>query len=231
MKFTEKQLCRAAKQADEILLAQLPDETECMNYEFSEEFEQKMELLIQYVKEGKIAPVKVSLGWRYYVRNGLVAVLLCFLTACVTMPEAVQAGYQKLVEVLETVVTEYTEYRYQSYEVADSEFHPMTLGYLPEGMEETSYRETETSVHILFQNERNYFEFEQRLITEENGMTYIVDTEDVQVERRYIGTEEVQLILKNGVYSFVWMHEANQITGQSNLPAEEIMKILEMCMD
>lgn len=231
MKFTEEQLRRAARRADEILLAQLPDEEECMEHEFSEEFERKMEELIQQVKDGTVPPAKVSMGWRYYVRNGMAAVLLCFLLACVTMPEAVLAGYQKLVEVIETVVTEYTEYRYQSNKAADSEFKPITLNYLPEGMQQTSYRETEASMHILFQNENSYFEFEQRLLTDENGMTYIIDTEGVQPEIRYIGTEEVQLILKDGVYSYLWIHESNQITGQSNLSAEEIMKILEMCIN
>lgn len=198
---------------------------------FSEEFERKMEELIQQVKDGTVPPAKVSMGWRYYVRNGVAAVLLCFLLACVTMPEAVLAGYQKLVEVIETVVIEYTEYRYQSNEAADSEFKLITLNYLPEGMQQTSYRETESSMHILFQNENSYFEFEQRLLTIENGMTYIIDTEDVQLEVRYIGTEEVQLILKDGVYSYLWIHESNQITGQSNLSAEEIMKILENCIN
>ena len=231
MKFTEEQLRRAARRADEILMSQLPDEEACMEHEFSEEFERKMEELIQQVKDGTVPPAKVSMGWRYYVRNGAAAVLLCFLLTCIAMPEAVLAGYQKLVEVIEIVVTEYTEYRYQSNKAADSEFKPMTLKYLPEGMQQTSYRKTESSVHILFQNENQYFEFEQRLLTIENGMTYIIDTEDVQAEVRHIGTEEVQLILKDGVYSYVWIHGSNQITGQSNLSAKEIMKILENCIN
>lgn len=226
MKFTEEQLRIAAKRADNRLFAQLPDEAACMDYTFSETFEQNMAQLIEQVKANKIAPVKVAMGWRYYTRNGLVAVLLCFMLSCIAMPDVVLAGYQKLVEVIETVVTEYTEYRYHSNETADAEFVPVTFGWLPEGMEEEKYSETENSAHFVLRNDSHYFRLDQRMITQSNEITYIVDTEDAELEKMYIGTEEVELILEEGVYSFVWLHEIYHLKGQSNLSSDEIMEIL-----
>lgn len=227
MRFTEEQLRLAAKRVDQRLLAQLPDESDCLDYQFSEAFEQKMHCLMEQVRNNQISPAKVSMGWRYYTRNGLVAVLLCFLLTWITMPEAVLAGYQKLVEVMETVVTEYTEYRYRSNETADAEFVPVTFGYLPEGMEEEEYREMGNSFRIILQSNNHYFRLVQRLLTEENGLTIKVDTEDAVVEKVYIKNEEVILILEDGVYNYIWLHGAYHFIGQSNLPADEIMEILK----
>ena len=226
MRFTEEQLRLAAKRVDQRLLAQLPDESDCLDYQFSEAFEQKMHCLMEQVRNNQISPAKVSMGWRYYTRNGLVAVLLCFLLTWITMPEAVLAGYQKLVEVIETVVTEYTEYRYHSNETADAEFVPVTFGYLPEGMEEVNRNMTERRMDVYFENHNQYFTLKQKLLTEENGMTIKVDTEDAVVEKVYIKNEEVILILKHGVYDYIWLHGVYHFVGQSNLPFTEIVKIL-----
>lgn len=226
MKFTEEQLRLAAKRVDERLLANLPKEAECMNYTFSDSFERNMNALIEQVKNNEISSAKAAMGWQYYTRNGLVAILLCFLLSCIAMPEAVLAGYQKLVEVIETVVTEYTEYRYHSSENADTEFVPVSFGWLPEGMTEVERNVTERRMNIYFENESEYFDFSQKLLTEENGMTYLVDTENVYQETYYIGTEKIQLILKNGVYDYIWIHGKYLISGQTNLLSEEIIEIL-----
>ena len=227
MRFTEEQLRFAAKRVDQRLLAQLPDESDCLDYQFSEALEQKMHCLMEQVRNNQIPPAKVSMGWRYYTRTGLVAVLLCFLLSCIAMPETVLAGYQKLVEVIETVVTEYTEYRYRSNESADAEFVPVTFGYLPEEMEEVEYREMGNSLRIVLRSNDHYFRLVQRLLTEENGLTIKVDTEDAEMETIYIGTEAVELIFEDGVYSFVWLHEFYHLKGQSNLSSDEIVGILK----
>ena len=227
MKFTEEQLRIAAKRADDRMFAQLPDEAVCMDYTFSETFEQNMAQLIEQVKADRIAPAKVSMGWRYYTRNGLVAVLLCFMLSCIAMPDIVLAGYQKLVEVIETVVTEYTEYRYHSSETADAEFVPVTFGWLPDGMEEVELELTERRMDVCFESETEYFEFRQKILTEENGMTYLVDTENADIENYYIGSETVQLVLKSGAYDYTWVHGKYLISGQTNLSSGEIVKILD----
>ena len=50
MKFTEEQLRIAARRADDRLFAKLPDEAACMDYTFSETFEQNMARLEQIVR-------------------------------------------------------------------------------------------------------------------------------------------------------------------------------------
>ena len=186
-----------------------------------------MQALIEKVKRGEIKQKRVSLGWQYHTRNGMVAVLLCFILIFLAAPEVLLAGYQKLVEVIETVVTEYTEYRYDSQEASDSEFEPVTFGYLPEGFIETDTYQRERLYSVVFRRNEQYFSLEQSILTEEDGLSYIVDTENAEIEQGYIEHEEVQLIYKDESYNYIWLHGKYLITGQSNLSADEIMKILE----
>ena len=54
-----------------------------------------------------------------------------------------------------------------------------------------------------------------------------MDTEDAFVERKQINGEEVILVLKDGVYNYIWIHNQYQISGISNLSAGEIEQIFE----
>ena len=57
--------------------------------------------------------------------------------------------------------------------------------------------------------------------------TYIADTEDANVKYGTIKGREVQLIEKKERIQFVWIYEAYCITGQTRLPEEEILRILQ----
>ena len=134
MKLDEGQLYRAAALADAMELALLPDTESCPKHEFSDEFERKMQELIGKIKRNEIRPYKVFLGWQYYAKRSIAALLICFLLACITVPEAVVAGYYKLLDAIERIVTEYTEYQYQSETSNDRVFEEVKFGYMPDGM-------------------------------------------------------------------------------------------------
>ena len=227
MKFTEEQLRIAAKQADDRLFEQLPDEAVCMAYTFSETFEQNMAQLIEQVKADRIAPAKVSMGWRYYTRNGLVAVLLCFMLSCMAMPDVVLAGYQKLVEVIETVVTEYTEYRYHSSETADAEFVPVTFGWLPDGMEEVWREENGNTVDSLYMdNNNNYLNIYQERMAGKKNAVYAVDRGDDKHTIVEVNGEELLLIDEKTKIQYVIMFENYRISGATNLATDELIRII-----
>ena len=226
MKLTDDQLHRAAALAQERLFSQLPQEEQCQHI-FSEQFEQNMQRLIAEWKQGNIQPDKVHMGWQYYTRNGIAAVLLCFLLACFTMPEVVQAGCQRIIEAVETVFEEYTEYRYHSDAAGDTEFVPLQFGYLPEGMVETDRDEQEALLYLFYESEKFYFLLNQEQITSDDAITYIVDTEDAMQQVIEIQGEDVQFIYKENRIQFIWLHGACRITGQTNLSEDEVIKILE----
>lgn len=226
MKLDDELLSRAATLVRDLKIKQLPHEDECPELIFSDKFEKNMQELIEKLERGEIRKKRVSMGWQYYVRNGIVAVLICFLLTCIAAPETVIAGYHKLIEVIETVVTEYTEYRYKVEKDASSEFKKLTFEFFPEGFLMTKERHTERSYHVAYENGEKYFTLEQRLITQENGMAYVVDTENADTKTLFINGDEVTLIAKDGVYNYLLVHDDYHIKGSSNMTEDTIIKIL-----
>lgn len=226
MKLNDAQLQRAASLADAIEMSFLPDQDNCPQHTFSEEFEAKMQHLIKRVRQSEIKPYRVFMGYAYYAKRSIAAVLIAFLLACVTVPEAVIAGYHKLIDVIENVVTEYTEYKYHSTVPGTAQFVPLEFGYLPEGLEQTRNNINEDRLNVMYKNEQYYFSLKQVLITE--GMAYgnTVDTENAQVEKKTLRGEELILIFKEDTITYVWDYGIYHISGISNLSLEEVEKIL-----
>ncbi|MBR5319210.1 MAG: DUF4367 domain-containing protein [Peptococcaceae bacterium] len=226
MKLTEDQLRRAARLAQHKDLSRLPETDDII---VSPRMEQKMQDLIQQVQRGEIKSARASLGWRYYAKTGIAAVLICFLLTCVTMPQAVIAGCQRLIQMVETVFEEYTQQEYTSNASADIQFVPVTFGYMPDRMIETKQEQIENSLRIVLENSETgqIFVLRQELLTEDTISTYIVDTEEAEKETLLILGETVEFIQKNGQIKFVWNHTAYRITGKTNLPMNEVTKILK----
>ena len=227
MKLTEETLRRAAVLADAMELASLPDKETCPQHCFSRQFEQEMETLLGKVERGEIATYSVHLGWPYYARRGVAAVLICFLLTCLAAPEAVQAGCAKLMEAVRYVVTEYTEYRYHSTVSEDTAFVPLEIGYLPEGMELAEKYEDESELHLLYRNGMQYFILDQRIITENSHLTYRIDTENARVERKVLREYEIDFSHKDGEIIYIWTYNQYLIAGGCNLSEEELEKILD----
>ena len=226
MKLNDTQLQRAASLANAIELSFLPDKEHCPKYTFSTEFEAKMQTLIRQVRQSEIKPYKVFMGYAYYAKRSIAAVLIAFLLACVTVPEAVIAGYHKLIDAIENVVTEYTEYKYHSTVPGTTQFVPLEFGYLPEGMEVVERYEDDTELYILLRSKNNHFIIKQLLVTEEDSLKYIVDTEDAYVETKLLFGVELDLIYKDDLIQYVWQYDKYHISGRSNLPINEVEKIL-----
>ena len=236
-KISEKELRQAAIQAEAYLQAQLPAPETCTN-RGSAQLEQRLQQLLAQVQRGEIMPAPLHMGWQYYTRNSAAAVLLCSLLACITMPEAVMAGCQTVIQAVKSVLVEYTEFHYTSTAPADTKFVPLQFGYLPEGLDEIEREENETNFDCLYSNEKRedwknnkeklkYINIRQHLLTEDTVSTYIVDTENAKVKNVRIQGENVEFILKEGRIQYIWLHGAYQITGQSNLPEDEVIKVLE----
>ncbi len=228
MKFTEDELRAAAVEVRRYMLSQLPDEDSCQHC-FSEQFEQDMEALRRKVRANQITQKQAFWGWPYYARRGIAAVLLCFVLACFTMPETVLAGYRYLIEVIETVWDEYTEFRYHSDASADTEFQPLELQYLPEGMEEVRREERDTSLFILYKDkERGYYlDIYQRVLTQISKLDSIEDNKDVDLKILITQDKKIRLKFKDERIYFSCYVNSYYIDGQTNLPEKDIVEILK----
>jgi len=227
MRFTEEELRRAAVRVQERQLAMLPPNEACTD-RFSPAYARKMEQLILDMERGKVPQAVVSMGWPYYMRRSVAAILLCFLLACVAMPDAVMAGYQKMLEAVQKIYEIYTEYRYNPQTASETEFVPLQPSYLPEGMEMVMKEESEENMDLLYLDKIHgrYFNMFQHLFIEDDSVTYIIDSENTDLEIVYLGDEEVKLFFKGDEISFIWLYNGYEITGKTNLSKAELLQIL-----
>jgi len=230
MKMDEKQLEQAFKQAMQMQIDAMPEESDCPEHTFSDAFEQDMHKLIGEMEEGNIKPAKAPMGWQYYTRRGLTVMLVCCLLTGIAMPDVVAAAYYKLIHAEERMFPEYTEYEVNSTASGESVLMPLELGYIPEDLriDMDAYNKDDTEIYIKLNNNEKFFTLNQMIVTENDSMTYIVDTENAEIEMVAFGDcEEVKLIFKRERYGYVWLHGRYFITGQSNLSRDEIIRILE----
>lgn len=229
--FSEEELYAAAEEAQEYLLSLLPPEDNCPPHEFSRAFTAKVEGIYKQLRACTLPHKRAALGWPYYARRTAAVLFLCLVLTCVAMPEAVMAGYQRLVEIVETIFEDYTEFRYRTEAVEKTEFVPLRLGYLPEGMEEVERDETTISLDVVYQGkQKEYVRIDQRIMKENDKTTYVVDTKKIPAGLDTARRENIKFIYQEKYEeeqnNVIWIYGEYRIVIQSNLPEEEIVKII-----
>ena len=229
-KFSDDDFDRIAARALQMELDLFDRYLDEPEYTFHEEFTRKMDRLRSDVRQGMVRAAEYSMGVTFYLKRCIAAVLLIFTLACITMPETVLAAYHKIIEVVETVFDEYTEYRYRVNDDGGIEetFRPMKLNYLPEGMEEVWKEETDNSIDLLYMDaEENYLNIFQKNVIKSNGAVYVFNDENTTDEYVQINGGYIQVAAKNNKISFIGSCDGYKVIGITNLPKVELIKILE----
>lgn len=228
-KISDEELRDAAIEVMKYELAIFDSYADFSDHTFHGEFRLKMAALLHDVKRGAVKAAEYSMGVTFYLKRCIAAMLLVFTLACITMPETVLAAYHKIIEVVETVFEDYTEYRYRVNDdgAIEETFRPLKLGYLPEGMVEVSGRETKDSLMILYMSEEKYFRVYQRLLRDSDVAQYLINTESMQIKKVFKSEEEIQFVISDREVQFVWLHKNYYIVGKSNYSEGEIKKIIQ----
>ena len=229
--FSEEELYAAAEEAQEYLLSLLPSENSCPPHEFSRAFTAKVEGIYKQLRACTLPHKRAALGWPYYARRTAAVLFLCLVLTCVAMPEAVMAGYQRLVEIVETIFEDYTEFRYRTEAVEKTEFIPLRLGYLPEGMEEVERDKTAISLDVIYQNkEKKRLKIDQRIMKKNDKTTYVIDMKKIPAGLDSARRENMKFIYQEKYgeerTEVIWLYDQYRIVIQSNLPEEELVKII-----
>ena len=227
-RFHEQELRLAAAEAQNFLLIQQPKD-DGSQHRLTPQGQATFAAINRQLKQGQLRPYPVRMGWQYYSKRGAAVLLLGAALTTAAVPDAVQTACRKIIETVETVFVQYTEFRYTSHAAADTPFVPLVLQYMPDGLAEVDRQQNANSLYILYVEEgiTRYFDIDQDLLTENSGSVYIVDTENARQETVWIHNEAVTFIYKEKRIHFIWLHHAYRISGQTNLSKEETIKILE----
>lgn len=229
--LTDEQITEACRLLTAYEVAAIPPE-DSYTEPYSDAYIAYMHELMANYKAGAITPVKVPMGWQYYTRRGIAAVLIAALLAGIAMPDKVMAGYRWLVEVVEEFFEgRKTEYRYTSNVDEDAEFVPMKFGYLPEGMVGEVKVNTSTKLKIIYScdsgEEFKYFEITQKIVEPMYNLTHGSNVEIYFTEKLLINDDEIKLIERGNKIDFMWLHDIYNIDGSTDLSKEELIMILE----
>jgi len=196
--------------------------------EFHGSYKLQMAALRHDVKRGAIKEAEYRMGATFYIKRSIVAILLVFTMACLTMPETVLAGYQKLIEVIETVFDEYTEYRYRVNDVDKiEEFKEIKLNYIPDNLREITKRKSNEGMEILYKDNNNmYIRMYQRKLTAKTRITYLFDLENDSMELVKVKNDYVQFNYKQDEIYLVWQYDNYRINIQTNLKRDVVVNIL-----
>lgn len=228
-KISDEELRVAANEVLKYELAIFDSYGDYPDHLFRGEFRLKMATLLHDAKRGAVKAAEYSMGFAFYAKRCIAAVLLIFTLTCIAMPETVMAGYQKLIEVIETVFEEYTEYRYRVNDVGgiEEDFRLIKLGYLPEGMQEVERIKTDILLDLTYKNAKGeYLTVYQQLITEKNQIVYEIDTKEANIEEYITNERNIKLIFEEKRINFIFINEAYCIIGQTNISKKEIIEIL-----
>lgn len=228
--ITEEELREAAREVLEYELAIFDSYNDYPEHVFQGKFRLNMAALIHEVKRGTVKAAKYSMGFTFYAKQCIAAVLLIFTLSCIAMPETVLAGYHKLIEVIETVFEDYTEYRYRVNDDGGIEetFKPLKLGYLPEGMEEVRRRETESSVDFVYVDDKNiYLNINQKRVASDSRLVYTFDNETTIRKINLENGNVLNLYRDDEEMRYYILIDCYCISGQSILGTEELIKVFE----
>lgn len=226
--LTEEELAAACRlvMAYEIATT-YPDET----HVFRSSYEIAIQELLHKTADGTIEPARVRMGWQYYARKGLAAVLIGVLLAGITMPEKVMAGCKWLITVVEEFLEDRTRYKYTSNISEDVGLIEMTFGYLPEGMGQKVEEYNNAYVKLYFSIdsvvESYYFSISQKPLVETRERVHGNNVEIYDTEILVIQDEVIEISIRNDIIYFAWIHDLLHISGQTNLSKAELIQILE----
>ena len=227
--ITEEELREAAREVLEYELAIFDSYNDYPDHIFHGKFRLNMAALIHEVQRGAVEAAKYSMGFTFYAKQCIAAVLILFTLSCIAMPETVLAGYHKLIEVIETVFEDYTEYRYRVNDDGGIEenFKPLKLGYLPEGMEDVEIRNRGTRIDLLYVgNSNSYLNICQKRISESSRLAYVIDS-DGSMELIQLNIDTKAKIIKDNLGIKFYLDYYNYfISGQTNLTENELISIL-----
>ncbi len=201
------------------------------DHPFRDEMKTRMEDLCRDVENGNIKAARYHMGFTFYAKRCIAALLLIFTLACITIPEVVAAGYQKLIEIVETVFEEYTRFEYSNSQNDNlkDKFVALKVKHFSDNWMEVKKEIRDDNLELVYMNDNNqYFIIYQKVLSKNYKLITTMDTEKHKRNIVKMKGEKVELIYytEEEIY-FIWIHDGYYISGQTDSSQEELIKFLE----
>ncbi|AZT89581.1 DUF4367 domain-containing protein [Caldicellulosiruptor changbaiensis] len=216
--FTEDMLKEAVIKADIYEIETLPTDDE-IEYEFSNEFERKMERLIRRSKTRNL------IGGMAFLRRRVVALIaaIIILFASAMSVSAVRAAvFEFITEVYEKFTHIFFNESRSSQDAADG-FAIYEPAYIPEGFKLVN-KNTDGLVLLEYEKENDFISYSQQCL---ENVSININTEGVKLEELEFKGLPAKYYSNQGVQNLVWYDDKYMYTVSSTLDRDIVFKIAE----
>jgi hypothetical protein len=227
MRVTDELLYQHIAEARSIVLSTFPSDENLPEYKTSKRYHR---IINRLLKQQKRSP-QLNKTILYFKRSLVIALAAIIITFSGCM--AFEEFREKVVEVVVSVFHELTDYRFYVDSFASSDeilekLPKITCEYIPKGMERLEDRKSDYTSCLYYENEEgNYVEIIQRLITPNDKHNTILDTEDATTYTTYINGKEATVNIKGTTITLIWNNSNVSYVITSDISLEETIKIAE----
>ncbi len=216
--FTEDMLKEAVIKADIYEIETLPTDDE-IEYEFSNEFERKMERLIRRSKTRNL------IGGMAFLRRRVVALIaaIIILFASAMSVSAVRAAvFEFITEVYEKFTHIFFNESRSSQDAADG-FAIYEPAYIPEGFKLVN-KNTDGLVLLEYEKENDFISYSQQCL---ENVSININTDGVKLEELEFKGLPAKYYSNQGVQNLLWYDEKYMYMVSSTLDRDIVFKIAE----
>ena len=222
---TDEFLYQYMPQAEEAWIGAIEKQAE-EGHVYSRRFEKKMKRILKDGSRSSTMRRVMRMGRR------AAAVLLILLTAAFTICISVEATREQLIDFVEEIHEDWTEYRYNLKEGVEREFRHVEPEYLPEGYYEDSREKVGDMTFIYYRNESREVDTEiEYMECLADGLTVGLDTEGIKVKTKKIKGEKIHYFENKGVGYVFWTDEDTYYDLTAYIEVEELLKMAESIIE
>lgn len=222
IQVTDEMLYRYMPGLEEKLLNALPEEEE-IRVKFTEEFNQRMEVLMRRAKQKERYGIPVT-TWRR-----MAAALAVIIAGSMAATMSVEANREKLYEFIRKVYETYAETHYSSEGDKVGKFVPLYPKYIPEGYELVIKEEYDDILFLSYENKDGVHSITIRQDQVINGMVVADDNEYIKEEPCIVRDQKGRICYKeNGIIRVLWeTSNTLHVVSGKDISKEELLKVCE----
>ena len=221
MQITDKMLRENVEPAREDWLNSLPQRDQIPEASVSQQFEERMNDLLQRQRRAENIRRIMST-----VRRTAVVILLVIAISFSGLM-TVDAFREKVLHVVAYIFQDHTLYDYRS-DRSDATLPDIQFPSLPAGLEKASddiINDRNRLIH--FESTTGlYLDLDIHVISQDTTLSQVIDTEGAEVSYCTLGGRELTIVSKNGHYNVFWAEENTIISIGSNLPLSDLKTII-----
>lgn len=192
---------------------------------YSERFQKTLKKQIRYAKRSELTHSLIRFSKK--AASFLLLFGLLFFIGCMS----VKATRKMLIDFVQKIYSDCTDYMYNLKEGVDGEFHLIEPDYIPEGYTESEREEIfDRGIYIYYATEDGSKEIEYNQVVAD-GLTVMLDTEGAIIKKKEINGIDVEYFTNKGIGYVHWTKGNCYYRLMGSADVKELLKMAESIIE